>query len=209
MTAEPPADGPARRPLVPAPLSGVAVDLVPVTEESYGYLYDLATHPEVSVRWRYHGTVPNRDTFFAEIWAGIFAQLLVVDRASHERAGLVVAYQGNLRNGSVWMAAVSDPRFQGQRTGIEGSFLFANYLIRTWPFRKIYFEIPEFNLDQFGSGLGRFWHEEGRFKEELYYDGQYWDVVTVALYRDELDAHPLFRRAIEAARRAASRERGG
>jgi RimJ/RimL family protein N-acetyltransferase len=189
------------KPLEPAPLSGVAADLVPVTEECYGYLYDLSTHPSVSVRWRYHGVIPTREAFVGEIWTGIFTQLLVVDRDTSQPAGLVVAYQGNLRNDTVWVAGVIDPRFHGRRVSLEAIFLFINYLIVTWPFRKLYMEIPEFNLSQFGSGLRRIFREEGRLREDTYYDGQYWDMVTVALYRQDLEASAIFRRVIDAAKR--------
>jgi len=190
----------ARTPLDPAPLSGVSAELVPVTEEYYGYLYDLATHPSVSVRWRYHGVIPTREAFVGEIWSGVFIQLLVVDRETSQPGGLVVAYQGNLRNDTVWVAGVIDPRFHGRRMGLEAFFLFFNYLIVTWPFRKLYMEIPEFNLTQFG-GLLRIGHEEGRLRADTFYDGQYWDMVTIALYRQELEESAILRRVIDAAKR--------
>lgn len=195
-------DARASAPLDPAPMSGVKAELVPVTEECYRYLYDLATHPSVSVRWRYHGLIPTRESFVAEFWNGIFSQLLVVDRETSQPAGLVVAYQGNLRNDTVWVAGVIDPRFHGRRLAIEAFCLFFNYLIVTWPFRKLYMELPEYNLTQFASVLRRIGREEGRLRDDTYYDGRYWDLVTIALYRNELEESPIMRLVIDTAKRA-------
>jgi hypothetical protein len=183
-------------PFVPPPMSGIAAGLRPVTEASYAYLYGLITDPRVSVRWRYHGAVPRRDTFVSEIWNRVFSQFLIIDLESSRAIGLALGYQASLRNGTLWIAGVTDPDFHGERASLEGLFLFVKYLFATWPLRKLYMEIPEFNLSQFGSGLRRLWHEEGRLRGEIYYHNERWDTVTVALYRNELEGSPLLQRVI-------------
>ncbi len=54
-------------------------------------------------------------------------------------------------------------------------------------------EAPEFNIAQIKSGLGRFFHEEGRLKAHHYYDGRYYDQLLLALYREDFDQmSPVF-----------------
>jgi RimJ/RimL family protein N-acetyltransferase len=80
-------------------------------------------------------------------------------------------------------------------TGIEGlraarySFeafgLAIEYLFKGWPFRKIYLEVADYNLNQFGSILRRFAREEGRLRDHLYLDRRWWDLVLIAIWRDD------------------------
>jgi len=62
--------------------------------------------------------------------------------------------------------------------------LFIDYVFRIGGFRKLYFETVEFNLEQYGSGLGKFFVEEGRLRAHEYYDGIYWDTLVMAIYSE-------------------------
>ncbi|EQD25851.1 hypothetical protein B1A_22129 [mine drainage metagenome] len=80
---------------------------------------------------------------------------------------------------------------------VEGVALFLDEILRNWNFRKLYMEAPEFNVDQVKSGLGSFFHEEGRLKAHHFYDGKYHDQLLLALYRDEFEEMaPFIRRAL-------------
>jgi len=62
--------------------------------------------------------------------------------------------------------------------------LFIRYVLSCWDFRKVYFEGPEFNTVTFASAIGKSLDLEGVLKQHDYYDGRYWDVHILALYRD-------------------------
>ena len=58
------------------------------------------------------------------------------------------------------------------------------FLFRQLPFRKIYFDVFDFN-----PLVVRIWRklglaEEGLLKGERFWDGKYWDVHVFALYRE-------------------------
>ena len=177
--------------------------MVPLSEEYYGYLYDLLVIGPLSARWGYNH-VPTREAFLNEISSGVFCQFIIFDRESAKPIGLARAYQANSRNGTLWMGGIVEPESHGKRAGLEALFLFVNYLISTWPIRKIYMDVPEFNLDQFSSGLRRIWHEEGRLIDDVYYGGVYWDRITLALYTEDLSERRVFQHVVRVAEAISS-----
>jgi hypothetical protein len=56
----------------------------------------------------------------------------------------------------------------------------------TWNLRKLYMEVPEFNMNPLWSGAGSFFRQEACFREHDYYAGQFWDKYVLAVYRDDI-----------------------
>jgi RimJ/RimL family protein N-acetyltransferase len=83
--------------------------------------------------------------------------------------------------------AIATPEAEGTGVAVEASFLALRMAFKVWNIRKVYLEVPEFNLAPILSGVGRVFHDEGRRREHLYYDGRWWDLVTLAVYRADLD----------------------
>ena len=77
---------------------------------------------------------------------------------------------------------------------LEAFALFVRYLFRLWPLRKLYLELPEFNLPQFASAVRvGLLKEEGRLRGDRYFDGAYWDQLVLAVY--PTDAEEFERRS--------------
>jgi RimJ/RimL family protein N-acetyltransferase len=168
------------------PLLGRRFSLVPLTPEYYRALFLLSITDQNSFRWRFHGSTPSLESFERSLHPGVLCQFVVVPTGQPQRlTGLVVAYNANLQNGYCFLAAVTD---SSAGAGIlEAVGLFLRYLIRNWPFRKIYLEVPEYNFDQYRSAVSAgILREEGRLKEHSYFLDRYWDQITYAIYRDEL-----------------------
>lgn len=101
--------------------------------------------------------------------------------------GLLSAYGADFRLGTCNIAGISrDSRSQVNRY-FEGAVLFIEYLFRIWPFRKLYAEIPEYNLDSLRSML-TVWTQQGRLTEHDYLNGRYWDRYILSLTRSEWEA---------------------
>jgi RimJ/RimL family protein N-acetyltransferase len=95
--------------------------------------------------------------------------------------GHVVAYNHNLQDGYVYVAVAHVP--QVGAGALEGLIVLIQYLFAHWPFRKIYVEAPEFNAHQFASAIRiGILREEGRLVDHRYYGGQFWDLITWAIY---------------------------
>jgi len=160
--------------------------LVPLGPEHHRQLYHLTITDQNSFRWRYHGLVPSPEHFERSLYAGVLCQFAVVPvEQPKELMGLVVAYNSNLQHDYCFLAVIGD---RSVGAGIlEAVALFLRYLIRHWPFRKIYLEVPEYNAPQFASAVtAGLLKEEGRFLQHQYFLNQYWDLITYAVYPQEL-----------------------
>ncbi len=163
---------------------GRRVVLRPVHVQDYPSLYAIAMAGENATRWRYRGATPSPEQFVRQMWDGVLVQYAVVGRQLGRLYGTVGLYNANLPSGYVYGYAMSAPDRMGSGKVVEGLLLMLEYAFRTWELRKVYFELPEFNLPQFQSAVGRYLVEEGRLIDHELLGGRRWDLVTLALYAD-------------------------
>ncbi|MCP9618837.1 GNAT family N-acetyltransferase [Nocardia otitidiscaviarum] len=186
---------------VPSPPPPPADPLAPVLETSVfrldalqpadtEYLYALAVRPENCFRWRYRGVPPAPERFVEELWAQVLTQFLVRRVDDKQPAGHVVAYSADRSFGHAYVGAVFEPRYAGTGLAAEVTALFVRYLFHTFPFRKLYLEVPGYNWPRLSSGEGRYFRIEGRLRDHVYYAGRHWDQYVCAVYADQSSGEP-------------------
>jgi RimJ/RimL family protein N-acetyltransferase len=175
---------------VPAPpvLSSRRVRLRPVTPNDYAYLYTLLTDDEIAYRWRYRGATPSPDALAQSLWQGTLAHFVIERRATNQMIGYASAFDANERNGWCHLGLVLDPGLHGSGWSLEAGALFVDYLFRVFAMRKLYGEVLEPAYADFASGAGRVFRVEGRFGRHEFYAGRYWDLIILAVYRDDWEA---------------------
>lgn len=184
--------------------------LRPVENSDLPALYAFATHEKTFWRWRFNGVVPTMDAFVRNIATGVLVQYAVLARqveagpaqggAQNPLVGLVVAYNADLRNGTTYLATLATEHLMGRGVIMEASFVFMDYLFTTWPLRKIYSEVLSFNYEQFRSGVGRNFQEQGRLREHYYMGGRRWDQYVIAVDRDRFYEDAMAMRIVASAR---------
>ena len=184
-------DAPAREEERPAAtvlnLSNARVLLRPVDSSDYQRLRQLELSSPLAARWRFHGSTPSPDDYARTLWSGVLAQYIIVDRASNVGLGLCSCYGADLANGHAKFAATRFDPDDRAAAFMEGLALFTDSLFRSFPLRKLYLEIPAFNLDTVRSAIGRMLAEEGVLREHVYFDGRYWDQHILALTRESFE----------------------
>ena len=97
-------------------------------------------------------------------------------------------YNSDMRHGYSYLGAAKFD--MNDRTGrfMDGVILFIDYVLATWPFRKLYMETPEYNYPQIRSGVGRLLVQEGTLAQHIWLADRYWDLHVLALYRTAWDA---------------------
>jgi hypothetical protein len=177
----------------PAPafpsLTGRHVALRPITPGDYGSLQIMETAGEVGARWRFRGQTPSPEAWLANLWQGVLTQSLVQPLDSDRPIGLVVAYRASMQDRHVYVAAT---RFELERPSLPmmlGVSLFLRHLFEMWAFRAVYMEVPEYNLDQFGSSVGRAFVEEARLSDYYETGGRSWDQIILAMTRERFERH--------------------
>lgn len=161
-------------------------ELIPVRREMTEPLYRLSTDPAINFRWRFRGAFPTPETFEAALWQGVVAQFIVVATGTTDILGHVVCYGAEPAQQHAYVGAVFSPRMIATGRPIQPIALFINYVFVTWNLRKLYMEVPEFNMDTLWSGTGSFFHQEACFREHDYYAGRFWNKYVLAVYRDEM-----------------------
>ena len=169
------------------PLEGRRTRLRTLVPADYDYLYALATNEQISHRWQYRGATPSPEAFAQALWRNCLAQFIVEHKETRQRIGHVTAYDASERHGWCRIAVAIDPALSHQGWALESFALFFNYLFTTWNFRKLYGEMLEPAYADMASGANRWFRVEGRLHEHEWYDGRYWDLILLALHRDDWD----------------------
>jgi hypothetical protein len=168
----------------PSIYSGRFVGLRPVTTGDYDFLFVLFNHPGQVLRTRLAGLSLAPEDFPKFLWDGVLCQYLITRLDTRQPAGLVTAYNADVRNGHVALAAYTDPQYNGKGWPLEGVLLAIRLLFRNHPFNKIYMEAPEYTFSQFGSGSDRLFEQEGVLKDHFFLRNKRWDMHILAVYRD-------------------------
>jgi hypothetical protein len=195
MTSSP-VDGIESAQFHPARLSGKHVALRPLQAEDYPALSRWET--QLGARWRLRGMTPSPEEWLRRLWHGVLVQFVVLNNEANvvgnsivdglsrteRKVGLVSVYEPDFTNGHAKLASA---RFEPEAKGPHMMFgvgLTMHYVFTNWNLRKLYLEIPEFNLGQFDDGWREFFEPEGTRREHRFYDGRYWDEHTFAIYRE-------------------------
>lgn len=179
------------------PLGGRRVQLVPPNPMLLEAMYELAVSEEVGFRWKYQGRVVGPEEFSTTLWNDVLTQMIAVRATDGAPVAWLAAYGPNMRDAHAKLAVAAWPAFHGRVSSWESIFLFTRYLFANWPFRKLYADVRAFNLDQFGSGVGRIFEVEGVLTEHVFHAGRYWDQYLLAVTRarfEDLESQygPLF-----------------
>jgi RimJ/RimL family protein N-acetyltransferase/aryl carrier-like protein len=178
VAVPPPAD-----PLVPV-LAGHGLRLDPVTPDDVGFLYALAVAPETSFRWRYRGAPPPLEQFTEGMWSQVLVQFVARRTEDNQAVGQVVAYGADPVARFAYVGAVFVPPHTGAGRSAHAVALFVRYLFHTFPFTKLYLEIPGYNWPQVRSGEGTLFTVEGVLRNHYQYAGRLWHQYLCAIYRD-------------------------
>ena len=152
--------------------------------EDHAMLRAIEVGSEIAPRWRFRGTTPGPEQWLQSTWSNALAQFIIAAADSGRPVGLVALYDTDFRDGVGSIAATKFSLDDRSLLVICGTLLFLEYVFSNWRLRKLYFDVPEFNLDQFDSALRDALEVEGRLKEHLYAAGRYWDRYTLALTRE-------------------------
>lgn len=162
----------ALRPLQPSDIEG---------------LYQSAMDPETGYRYRFRGKTVSIEEFRHSLYEGVLAQFVVVSVDGQPTPiGLVSAYNADLANGHAYIAMLRarPTRHVSRGAMMEGAARFVQYCFDTWPIRKIYMEVPEYNLTLIDTLMdARIAVEEGRLTDYLFHEGRFYDQVVASISR--------------------------
>jgi RimJ/RimL family protein N-acetyltransferase len=159
------------------------VALRPVLDRDVMPLYAAAFDPATAGAWRYRGQTISINQFGQQLFEGVQAQFMVDLKSAQAAIGLVSAYDHNPWGLHCKVAFIRcGERFPGDAGAMfEGVMLFISFLFSTFPYRKIFAEIPEYNMGLYSDGFA---DREGVLRDYLFYKGQFVDMHIVSFSRE-------------------------
>ena len=169
-------------------LAGECIVLRPIEPAHVAELYAISMSDANGFRWRFRGAVPSLAQFEAELFTSAFHQFAVLERATGDLVGHVVAYNHDPVNGHCSVAVLVKESSIGARLGRDALDTFVRFLFRLSPLRKIYAEVPGGTVEGVEpsaaeNGFGSRFAIEGRLTDHWFVDGGYQDMVIVAMAR--------------------------
>ncbi len=157
--------------------------LSPVEPQHTAELFRWAVSLDAGFRWRYGGGTPSPAQFTESLWAGVLCQYVVVDRKA-QLHGLVVGYGADHVHQFAYFAVQGNPDRASGTGAMIGVLQLVDHMFASWPFRKLYVDIPGYNEAEFTGVLRRHLEVEGRLVGHVYHGGRFWDMITATLTRE-------------------------
>jgi aryl carrier-like protein len=173
------------------PTGSTAVALRPLSLTDYQFLYDLESGPEIGPRFRHRGNTPTYEEYVANISRGVLCQYVLVDASSGNRMGLVVAYGTDFRNQHTRVSIILSSEYRRHGWPLQSADLFIRHLFVAFPIRKIYADMSSSNAEEVGLGFRRIGREEGRLRQHEFNGGEWVDLVTIAITRNEYESRDI------------------
>ncbi len=158
--------------------------LRPLMPDDIDLLYRVELSEELGVRWRFRGATPPPSDVASAPWQNTLATFIIERKPVQIPVGLVSIFDANMVAQRASFSLVAFPGCQRTPAVIDGALIAINYAFSVWPFRKLYAEVMEFNLDQVASLSRHLFDEEARLSEWEFFDGRWWDLVYLSLNRD-------------------------
>jgi hypothetical protein len=160
------------------------VSLHPLRESDLGWLRQAELSEFLAFRWRHRGEHIPPGEIGPALWSSTFVNFVVASQGTpNEPAGIVSAYELDMVSMHCKVAVASFSATHRTVT-FRGLLLTLDYLFAGWPLRKIYFDIPAYNVAQIGRALRTRLSDEGVLREHIYLNDQFHDLRIAALYRD-------------------------
>lgn len=164
--------------------TGSRVRLRPVLPDDMPMLYKASMSPEFGFRWRLRGASTSVDDFERMLYGGTLVHFIAERCDTGTPQGIVAAYDARFSAQSCYLAFQRTTDEPGVSEMFEAFILFVDYVFRTWNFRKIYADVPGFNFAKYCSHPSDLFEIEARLRGHDFYNGQWWDLFTIAIYRE-------------------------
>lgn len=173
-------------PPLPTSVTGHWIILRPISQDDYLTFFRWRADLLELHLWSSPRRVPTWEEFRAEM-EQITRQsvtFLVVIKGTDEPIGFVQAYNLNLAEGWCFTSEYIVPRYRRGAQAGEAYIALLEYLFRSFPLRKVYADVYEFNIEPLRPLMAGGFVEEGRFRQHTWYNDRYWDVIRLAMYRE-------------------------
>lgn len=114
-------------------------------------------------------------------------QFMIIRRRDNQPLGTIFSYNLNTTDGYVFITTFLDREHCQSGYGAIAFILFSLYLFKKYSLYKIYCEVYSYNHYSLKTMLHAGFVEEGRFREQKFYNDCRHDVIRLAFFRKQID----------------------
>jgi len=166
------------------------VSLRSVYEADMPWLFGLLCDPGRNQLWFRDRSVFDQSQFEAvwRLWMNrdISAKFIIL--ANDQPVGLCFDTHRTLEDGHSEVTVLLESSATGRGTGVFATALFADWLFRTLPLRRLKFEVLEFNFQVLNILRKLHIHRYAVIPEDRLHNGRYWSRECFAISREEWPA---------------------
>jgi len=164
------------------PIIGNQVRLRPIDTADYGALYWMEQDPAISPRFRQRTASVRPEHYGDVLWHNVVCAFAVDSIADGSLIGMVSVTDADGANGHARIGMIVRPDLVDETWPLEMAELLLDHVFSVFPFRKVYAEVVATAIDQYRRA-NVFFEVEGRLVEHLWCEGQWEDVVILAVHR--------------------------
>lgn len=112
--------------------------------------------------------------------------MIVINNSTNLPIGFIYSYDYNINNQYLYSAIFIDKTYRNTIYGANAGIAFFEHLFRIYPIRKIYCTVYDYNKNSMNFLTTAGFVKEGVLKEHHYFDGIYYNMNIMALYRNNL-----------------------
>jgi len=161
------------------------ISLRQVLDQDMAFLFRLLTNPRRAHLWM-RARMGCDEASFSELWAGwcsgVMASRFIVE-SSGQAIGLVFEYDRSVEDGHSKVTALLEEERTGRGGGVIATALHVDWLFHVLPLQKVYCEVYSYNPSVIGILRKLGLVEEGVLRSDRFFNGSYWDMHVLALYR--------------------------
>lgn len=160
------------------------VTLAPLKPEDVEHLYRASLDPAWAHRWRWRGRTPSPEEFHRSLFAGVACQFTVRDR-NGTLIGMVVAYDEDPNRFHCHLGVLRCAPESVGGAMVEGAVLFVSYLFTSFPYDRVFADVPEYNLPLLEGLTGTILQPEGKMADYYWHGGRRWARCFFSLRRTD------------------------
>ena len=166
------------------------INLVPYNNNYYNFIFDC--FQDFSARGLFTSDVSIRskkdfwNIFNNKINTYYHEFMVAIDSSTSNPIGFINSFDYNANDGYLNIAIFITQKYRKTVFTLETGIIFLNYLFSTYPIRKIYCTVFDYNIDSLKFLKKAGFLLEGELKKHKYFNGEYHDMKIFVLYRDML-----------------------
>ncbi len=164
-------------------LKGKDIELIPISEKDTEYIIKLRN--DLKIANNFFSDPPVYD-FKHKKWINNLENAIdMIIYYNSEKVGRIYIYNIDYKNEKCEYGIALDPEYSGKGIAYKASKLLLDYVFSNLKIRKVYLELFSDNLRAKSLYEKIGFKQEGFFKEEIFKNGKFRDVIRMACYKSE------------------------